>query len=363
MKKKYLVGIILVILLAAAGYFVTQAIVGSNNRTADQALAENPSPLFDELNTNILTLLSKDSIPPLENPEYIKIDDVLFLEDSDKVFILEAEESVYMFPQKIMVWHEIVNEVIDGEAISITYCPLTGSAIGYEGNVGGHSNNTYGTSGSLVNSNLVMYDRETDSFIPQILGVAINSTLEGNELGTRPVYWADWKDARETYPNALVLSLSTGHRRDYFTDPYGSYSNDVSGNYYKTGESMYDLLNDNDGTFPDKKIVTGVKFGEYRMALDPETVAMEGMLEFEIGGNPAVAFYDDNINTVRVFSAFLNDSKLEFNLVNGVITDNRNVEWSSKGLSSNLEILEPLTHFDVMWFAWHAYYPDTEVIK
>ena len=147
---------------------------------------------FEELNKNIVnTSLSKDDIHPLEDPVYISVENANFLEDADKVFIYEANDSVYIFPQMIMVWHEIVNEIIDGESVSITYCPLTGSVIGYEGNIGGHNDNTYGTSGNLLNSNLVMYDRNTDSTIPQIFGIAINNSLEGLELKTKPVYWAD----------------------------------------------------------------------------------------------------------------------------------------------------------------------------
>jgi len=367
MKTRYLLIIILVVILVIAGFFIINALKYSDRDkptgSASHQTVETEESPYVLLNNNIINLLPKDQIPPLEDPNYTTVDKAHFLDDTDKVFVLESVETTYIFPRKIMVWHEIVNETIDGNAVSITYCPLTGSVIGYEGNIAGYKNNTYGTSGKLLNSNLVLYDRETDSSIPQILGVAVNNALEGNELATRPVYWADWSDAKAAYPDALVLSLETGYHRDYFTDPYGSYDPDSPGSYYTNGEPMYKVINENDGTFIDKKIVVGVKYEDHRLALDPDLVSVKGIVEFDIGGEPSVAFYDSGLKAIRVFSSSLDSQKLKFTYDNETITDNRGTQWSANGTSENSENLEPLTYFDVMWFAWYAYYPETNVIK
>ncbi len=367
MKIKYLIIIIITVVIAVLGFLLINSWKTSDKNNSAEAISSPPSMeenfSYKALNENLLSLLPKDRIPPLEDPKYSKADKVLFLDDKDKVFILEAEENTYIFPQKIMVWHEIVNETIDGDALSITYCPLTGSVIGYEGDIAGHADNTYGTSGKLVNSNLVMYDRKTDSIIPQILGIAIDSSLEGSELTTRPVYWADWADAKAAYPNALVLNLETGYQRDYFTDPYGTYDTESPGSYYTNGEPMYKVINENDGTFIDKKIVVGIKYKEFRAALDPDLVKQNGVYNFIIGGQKIVAFFDENLKTVRVFNSVFNGQILDFSLANGNIIDNRGVQWASNGISTNGESLSSLTHFDVMWFAWYAYYPETDIIK
>lgn len=286
-----------------------------------------------------------------------------FLKDSDKVFIMETSDVVYIYPQMIMVWHEIVNDTIGNQPVSITYCPLTGSVVGYSGNIAGHTDNTYGTSGKLLNSNLVLYDRITESEIPQILGVAINNSLEGSELNTFPIYWTDWANARTAYPEALVLSIKTGFQREYFMDPYGSYDPDEKGSYYTSGAPKFDVINENDGTFSDKKIITGVKYFDSRIAIDPELVKSLHLLQFDIGDIEAIAIYDDTIEAVRVFNSNYQNNTLKFIYQNDKITDDRGTVWYANGISENGEKLEPLTHFDVMWFAWYTYYPETEVIK
>jgi len=315
-------------------------------------------------NSITITGLSKDGIPPIENPKYISIDEAdVLLEDWDRVFVYEADEGVFIYPQRILVWHEIVNETIDGEVVSITYCPLTASTICYTGDDGINTDNTYGTSGNLLNSNLVMYDRKTDSYIPQILGTGVNNALEGVVLETNPIHWAEWSDVVETYSEAKVLSTETGFNRDYNKDPYGSYLPYDKKSYYISGEPMFELMNDNDGTFEDKKIVVGAKHEKDYIALDPDKVREEKVLSFSFGSVNAIAFYDSSLNTVRVFNANHKGAELEIGFENNQFIDQDGIIWGSNGISESGERLEPLTYFDVLWFAWHAYYPDTEVIK
>jgi len=367
MNKKNLIIIALTLVVAVAFFSVTRIFIRKNNNLDEsntdlEETHETTSP-FIEINNNIVsTRLAKDDIPPLENPKYVSIEDARFLEDSDKVFIMETNEGVYIYPRMIMVWHEIVNDIVDGESVSITYCPLTGSVIGYNGVVDGHIDNTYGTSGKLLNSNLVMYDRITDSDIPQILGIAINNSLEGNELNTFPIYWTDWESARIAYPGAFGLSIKTGYQREYFMDPYGSYDVEEKDSYYTTGIPMFDVINENDGTFTDKKIITGVKYQDNQIALDPDLIKAEKVVNFKIGDTTAVAFYDVNLETVRVYR-IPSENLIEFKYENGRITDNTDTVWNITGTSENGNQLMHITHFDVMWFAWYAYYPETEVLK
>lgn len=110
------------------------------------------------------------------------------------------------------------------------------------------------------------------------------------------------------------MALETGYTRDYFIDPYGSYDPESTGSYYISGKPMFDLMNENDGTFSDKIIVTGIKSGEYRLAIDPDLVKKENIVKFTICKLNAAAFYDESIKTVRVFNTSLGSNILKFTI-------------------------------------------------
>jgi len=263
-----------------------------------------------------------DGIPPIENPNYISIEEAdQFLEAEDAVFVAELEEEIYVFPQSIMVWHEIVNEEINGEKLSITYCPLTGSAIGYYGDLSVGSSD-FGTSGKLVNSNLIMYDRQTESYWSQILGQAISGSLAGEKLDRFQLTWTSWSNIKAKYERANILSNKTGFNRDYTSDPYGSYRNNQSENYYRDENLYFDVLSEND-SLNRKDIVTAGEYKGQHFAVEKEFVVREKEISFNIAEEQLTAIYEPELDTVRI----------------------RKDD-------------EELVVFDVMWFGWHAFYPD-----
>lgn len=359
MKKSIFIWIAVIL-----GAIVILTLVTSNERTAVEPTAPVVVPAVVEQNIDYAYLEEnllaggppKDGIPPIDEPKYITVEASNYLNDLEKVFVYEADEGVFIYPQRILVWHEIVNDVIDGHMVSITYCPLTGSTICYHP-TDGYPENTYGTSGSLLNSNLVMYDRATDSYFPQILGIGITDDLKAVELSSNPIHWANWIDAKTAYPDAKVLSLETGFFRDYESDPYGSYLPDSDRTYYKAGGPIFPVLNQS-STFLEKKVVVGVKHNNAVLAIDPDKVNASKVIHFEIDDLGAVAFYDETLKTVRVFDA----SNQSFTPTEGGFLNQDDVFFSYKGVSEN-QILEPITYFDVMWFAWYAFYPETEVIR
>jgi hypothetical protein len=176
-----------------------------------------------------------------------------------------------------------------------------------------------------------MYDRETDSYWPQILGEAVNGNREGEEIDTFPVFWTTWEQAKAKYSDALVLSTETGTFRDYNSDPYGSY--DKGDSYYNSGGPFFPVMHTSN-EFSEKKVVVGIKNGDNVLALDPELVKTKGSLEFDLGNETHSAIYDEGLGAVRVYKGNLDDE---------------NKTWQ--------------TSFDVFWFAWYAYYPETEVLK
>lgn len=308
---------------------------------------------------------SKDGIPPVDKPKYVPVSKAVnFLNNNDLVFLVEYKDVVKIFPQKILVWHEIVNDVIHNEKVSITYCPLTGSAMGFLGRFDGIET-TLGTSGKLLNSNLVMYDRETESYFPQILGMAVTGPLKGKTLKEFQVIWTTWEKAKVRYPDALVLSMETGFLRPYGSDPYGSYQK--RGTYYDSGGPFFPVMT-TDNRLDAKEVVVGLRIGNTPLAMVKNSIAEKKAVNLMTGNHPIVAFYDDSLNAVRIYSRQSGKKVLSFDIRDGKITDREsNSEWNVLGESTNGKMkgteLEAALSFDVMWFPWFAFYPQTEIYR
>jgi hypothetical protein len=273
----------------------------------------------------------KDGIPSIDNPKFISVREASdFMEDEDIGIAIEVGETVRFYPYKILVRHEIVNDIIGGERILITYCPLCLSGVVYDPIVGGERVQ-FGTSGKLWNSNLVMYDRKTESYWSQVLGEAIKGEMTGEKLPLLPsdaVRFGNWKSENST---GEVLSRDTGlglRSSLYNSDPY------IQGgfNYYLTEDIFFPTSNE-DNRLANKDFVLGVIINGKAKAYVPSAVKSIGELEDEIGGVKIVARYEDGLDTVRFFE---------------------------KKLNGTLERINPMTSF---WFAWVAVYPDTELYK
>jgi len=262
----------------------------------------------------------KDGIPSIDNPKYISLQEAdEWIDDNELVMGIIYKGTKRVYPLQILVWHEIVNDVIEGDPILITYCPLCGSGIAFERKINGEEVE-FGTSGKLYNSNLVMYDRKTDSYWTQIDGLAIVGELVGTKLtpiSIDTVSWGEWKAA---HPDSEVLSKNTGHIRLYGTDPYGSYYND---------SFLFFPVNEVDNRIHAKTVVFGI----------------------EIDGN---------------FQAYREDDLVEA----GTITDQINgvsilVERKEGGIVTvtNLDTNEEIIKERDFWFAWYAFHPNTELYQ
>lgn len=263
-----------------------------------------------------------DGIPPIEDPMYIPVAEASRQWRDTAVvdaFTIDGQHRAY--PRLITVWHEIVNETAGGKPISITYCPLTGSTVVFSGQLANDRVTTFGTSGMLYNSNLVMYDRATDSMWPQLLGIAVRGQRRGERLheigGAVTTTLGRWK-AR--FPSGVVLSRETGRARAYGTWPYGD---------YETSERLIFPVGATDARFPNKKIVVGVRVNDAALAIPKTEFAARREATFVLGGRRLVARHDRELDAVRVFDE-----------VSG----------------------EPVSAYDVMWFAWYAFNPRTEVL-
>ena len=163
----------------------------------------------------------KDGIPALSDPAFVNIDASKTEADTLGIF-LDINDDRRYYPFSILVWHEIVNDTVGGVPVAVTFCPLCGSAIVFERRVNGEVLE-FGVSGFLYESNLLMYDRETDSFWSQVLGKGVVGAYTGTQLERLEMQRLSFGEVKEKYPETKILSDETGYLRDYKKNPYGGY--------------------------------------------------------------------------------------------------------------------------------------------
>jgi len=292
----------------------------------------------------------KDGIPSIDDPSFVDPDEVDFMTPGDPVFGVVRDGVARAYPQMILAQHEIVNDVIAGDPVAVTYCPLTGTVQGFE-----RGGTTFGVSGRLINNNLVMYDRETETWWPQMLATSIPGPWNGDPdietLREFRLVWTTWERWRDRHPETTVLSTDTGSAKNYGRDPYGGY-NPRTG-YYANGSLLFPALN-NDDTFDRKTVVMGARTPEGAAAFLKDSLRSERLVGGEIGNTPVLAVHDDRLDTAYVYrnpegKAFEQDGS-------EVVGDGG--RYAPDGLP-----LERIHTFDAMWFAWAGYYPDTNVYE
>ena len=254
-------------------------------------------------------------------------------------------DDVKAYPQGVLVWHEICNDVLDGTPVSVTYCPLTGTAMGFE-----RGATTFGVSGDLLNDNLVMYDRATDSRWPQMLGTAVEGTLAERSLREFRLVWTTWGRWRDAHPDTRVLSEDTGYVRDYDGDPYGSY-NPREG-YYAGGDPLFPPL-ETDDRFGGKAVVVGARSSAGAAAFPKEALRTETLVEGELAGAPLLAVHDPSLDTAYVYR---NPDERSFEFRDGEVVG----PDGTAGAPADLPLQRQYA-YDAMWFAWAGLYPETSV--
>jgi len=259
-------------------------------------------------------------IPALDenNIKFVSVSDAdKWIEDNELVLVLEHGGVKRVYPLQIMVWHEIANDVVAGDPIAVTYCPLCGSGIAYFRVLDGEPVK-FGTSGKLFNSNLVMYDDKTDSYWQQIGGNAIVGELTGYELKGISVDTVVWRDYKKNYPDAEVLSQNTGIGRNYGRDPYGS--------YYEDSFLIFPVDSSDDRIHP-KTVIFGIKVnGEFK-AYQEDDLIEKGTIEDVVSG-VKIKIERDSTGIVKI---------------------------------TNLDTGEEIIKERDFWFAWYAFHPDTNL--
>lgn len=288
----------------------------------------------------------KDGIPSVDDPSFEPVSEVGDrILSNHPVFGVEVDGEAKAYPQYVLVWHEIVNDVVGGVPLAVTYCSLTGTVLAFErGGV------EFGVSGKLVNANLVMYDRETDSRWPQVLGTAIEGEHEGESLRQRATSWTTWTNWKDAHPDGKVLTEDTGHVKDYGRDPYGDYN--PKRGYYQSDDFLFAPIRESDQLSP-KRVVHGVRSSDGAFAVDDVVLANERVAAGTAGSEPVVVLHDPALDDGV---AYANPDEVPVEpdgdeyLVDGEPRPARDLG------------LERPPGFDAMFFAWYAFYPDTELV-
>ncbi len=165
---------------------------------------------------------AKGGIPAIDNPHFVTVGKAKFLNDDSVVLGMDYRGIAKAYPINILNWHEIVNDRFNGDPVVITFCPLCGSGMAFSASVRGKAL-TFGVSGLLYNSDVLLYDRQTQSLWSQLMTKAIGGSYKGKRLVSLPVLHTTWKDWKNRHPDTLVLSTDTGFRRNYNNSPYADY--------------------------------------------------------------------------------------------------------------------------------------------
>lgn len=263
---------------------------------------------------------TKDGIPSLDYPKFVKAAQAHFLRDEDQVLALKRNSIAKAYPLRILNWHEIVNDRFGDEGVIITYCPLCGSGTASEAKVAGESLQ-FGVSGLLYNSDVLMYDRQTQSLWSQILSQAVTGPMKGTLLPAVAVTHTTWVDWRNRHPDTLVLDANTGFNRNYQANPYGGYEKDSN--------IMFPLRFRSEGYHPKEQVLGLVLDGKAKAYPFVELAKGSGEVEDMLGNYRILIRYNHTHQSAEVFD-----------------TDGK-----------------PLPGVVLFWFAWYAFHPGTGIYR
>lgn len=297
--------------------FVAIAVLVAGTGLAAPAFAKNG---FDLSNSVIdkRKILSggppRDGIPAIDNPHFVAAGAVDFLQDNDIVIGLVRGIVARAYPTRILVWHEVVNDTVAGDAVAVTYCPLCGTGMVFDRNIDGQEK-SFGVSGLLFQSDVLLYDRESESLWSQLGLKAISGSAVGATLTWLPAEHLTWAAWKAKYPHSEVLSTNTGHRRNYGGQAYASYfaSDDIM---FPVPQTRREL--------PNKEKVIGVIFGNEAKAYPLARLPAQAITD-TVGGQQIKVHYEADKQAVRI-------------------------------TNTNGDLLPSVVAF---WFAWQAFYPQT----
>lgn len=345
------------------------------------ALDDMEDPSFPEPLIDPAEIISggppPDGIPSIDEPQFVSIEEAdEWIGTGEPVIYLEMNDEVHAYPVQILIWHEIVNDTVGGVPVAVTYCPLCNSAVSYRREVAGEVT-TFGTSGRLYASALVMYDRATESLWTHFDGRAVVGALTGLKLEPISSPLIGWSDFKDSFPDATVLDrASTGYSRPYGENPYAGYDNPDTQPFLFRGAV--------DDRAAAKRRVVGVAIDGAARAwtLDGLTKGEASATNSGVGDTPVVVFWKAgqasaleselvvsgrDVGSAAVFSPLVDGSIFTFSVDGGEFVDDQTGSvWDITGSAVSGELagtsLEQIHHLDTFWFAWSTYQPETDLV-
>jgi len=291
-----------------------------------RCLASGPFNDFDIDNSSIPSTEihqggpPRDGIPSIDQPVFAYANQASHIKGQDRVLGLHRNGISKAYPISIMNWHEIVNDEIGGEAVVVTYCPLCGTGVAFSAYAGGRKLN-FGVSGLLYNSDVLLYDRETESLWSQLLTRAVSGPMKDTALKLISLEHTSWADWQKRHPQTLVLSTDTGYSRNYNRDPYSG---------YEDSHGIFFPVSHRDPRYHPKERVLGIEIdGQFRAYPFAELSRTEGIIRDKFNAKELVIHYDHQSHSARATD-----------------TEGR-----------------ALTGINAFWFAWIAFHPETSVFK
>lgn len=315
----------------------------------------------------------KDGIPAIDRPRFITVPEAdRWLDDREPVQIVEIKRDARAYPLQVLIWHEIVNDVVGGSPLVITYCPLCNTGIVFDAALPDGTRLTFGTTGNLRFSDLVMYDRQTESWWQQATGEAIVGELVGSRLRLVSSSVVSWAEFKKEKPAGRILSRETGHTRPYGQNPYLGY--DTGTPFLYRGPS--------DLRLPAMERVVAIEIGAASLAVPYSVLREQPVVHHTLAGQDLVVFYrkgtasaldsEDiregrDVGSATVFDPHLDGMKLIFRMEGDNIVDDRTGSvWSLLGRAESGPLagreLQPIaSRPGQFWFSWVVFKPDTVV--
>lgn len=313
--------------------------------------------------------VAKDAIPALTNPVFVSALSPFadYLVDSDLVIGVMVNNEARAYPHKILDRHEIVNDDIQNIPVGIVYCPLTGSGIGWDRKINGEVTE-FGVSGLLYNSNVIPFDRNTDSYWSQMGLKCIRGALQGQKVTTVPVIETTWATWKEMYPTTKVISSQTGYYSSYNNYPYVR-----NGQDYRESDYLIFPVTNNDNRMRAKEKVHGIIIDESSKAYPISSFNREiETINDVLNTNPVIVAGSSLRHFAVSFMRNIEDGTvLEFTPIQGrlpiLMRDNEGTTWDVFGNAvagpRKGSRLQQVESFDAYWFAWGTFYPDIEIYK
>jgi len=317
----------------------------------------------------------KDGIPPLDHPKFVGAAEAsTWLKPAEPVIALTVGAESRAYPMQILIWHEIVNDTVGGVPVTVTFCPLCYTAIAFDRRAAGRILD-FGTTGDLRKSDLVMYDRQTESWWQQAVGRAIVGDLTGTQLTILPAGIVSWAIFRTAHPDSTVLSRDTGFNRSYGLNPYSGYDSAGTQPFLFDGKP--------DGRLPPKEHVVTVSLGGEDVAYPYTVLKQRRVIRDRVGGKSIVVFYQAGTRSAMdagsvadgfdlgasgVFMPEVDGRTLNFKATASDFVDaETGSHWNLLGQAvagpRAGRQLDPVVHGDDFWFEWAAFKPATRIYR